>query len=214
MREKQFVNGEFFHIFNKSIAGFGIFKDPTNADRFVNILDYYNSSIVSESFSKAIRRKVYNSQNLLYPKDSGVLKFISYCIMPDHYHILVKILKSHVLSKYMNDIEDSFTRYFNIRFDRKGPLWQTNFKAVRITSNEQLLHGSRYIHLNPTSSNLVEKPEDWDFSSYPDFITDEKILTKFVTEISIKSMDQYKKFVEDQKDYQKKLKFIKKFRLE
>jgi len=214
MREKQFVEGEYFHIFNKSIAGFGIFKDPVNATRFVNVLDYYNNLIVVESFSKAVRSKLFIPQNLLYPKENRLLKFISYCVMPDHYHLVVKILKSHLLFKYINDIENSYTHYFNLKFDRIGPLWQTSFKALRIISNEQLLHVTRYVHLNPTSSNLVDKPEEWDHSSYRDFITDERILNNYITDISINSIKHYKKFVVDQKDYQRKLKLIRKLMLD
>jgi putative transposase len=94
--------------------------------------------------------------------------------MPDHYHLLLKILKNKYLSKYISDVENSFTRYFNIRFKRKGPLWQTSFKAVRIKNDQQLLHVSRYIHLNPITANLVNRSEDWKFSSYQDFINDKK----------------------------------------
>jgi len=96
--------------------------------------------------------------------------------MPDHYHFLLKIIKDNSFSKFIGDVENSFTRYFNIKFDWKGPLWQNSFKAVEIRSNEQLLHVSRYIHLNPTTSRLVDSPEDWIFSSYKDFITDKKLL--------------------------------------
>ena len=62
---------------------------------------------------------------------------ISYCVMPDHYHLVVKILKEAIFSKYINDLENSYTRYFNVKFDRKGPLWQNSYKAVRIKTNEQ-----------------------------------------------------------------------------
>jgi len=134
--------------------------------------------------------------------------------MPDHYHFLLKIIKDGSFSKFIGDVENSFTRYFNIKFDRKGPLWQNSFKAVEIRSNEQLLHVSRYIHLNPTTSRLVERPEDWIFSSYKDFITDKKLLNDFMKEISINDITDYKKFVENNIEYQRDLKRIKKFLFE
>ena len=134
--------------------------------------------------------------------------------MPDHYHFLLKIVKDNSFSKFIGDLENSFTRYFNIKFDRKGPLWQNSFKAVEIRSNEQLLHVSRYIHLNPTTSRLVERPEDWIFSSYKDFITDKKLLNDFMKEISINDITDYKKFVENNIEYQRDLKRIKKFLFE
>lgn len=214
MKKGKFISGGIFHVFNKSIANYGIFKDIKNADRFRKTLDYYNNRAVTKSLSRIIRDKEYQYQNLLYQKEQSIIKFLCYCIMPDHYHLLVKILKENIFSKYVNDIENSFTRYFNIKFNRKGPLWQSGFKAVRIKNNEQLLHISRYIHLNPTTSNLVEKPEEWQFSSYRDFIFDGKILKDILHEISIGQELHYKKFVDDQIDYQRKLKFIKKYLLE
>lgn len=208
-----FKQGEYFHIFNKSIANFGIFKFDKNKERFLQTLDYYNNTQSKPSLSVFLRNNNY-SPNLLLPKSNAIVKFIAYCIMPDHYHLLIKILIENYLSKYINDVENSYTRFFNLKTERKGPLWQSNFKAIRIDSNEQLLHTSRYIHLNPTTSNLVKNPEDWVYSSYNLFIKEEKILKEFIPEISIDKPQAYKKFVDDQKDYQRNLKLIKKLTLE
>ena len=68
---------------------------------------------------------------------------------------------------------------------------------------------SRYIHLNPTSKCLVNKPEDWQFSSYKDYVSNDIFFKKTFKEISISNTKSYMKFVEDQQDYQKKLKQIK-----
>lgn len=210
-----FPSGEIFHICNKSIANYGIFKDLNNAQRFINVLDYYNSKLILKSFSHfLLKNKNFKCESLLYPKEQSYVKFIAYCIMPDHYHLLIKILNKNYLSKYIGDLENSFSKYFNIKFARKGPLWQSSFRAVHISTNKQLLHISRYIHINPTSSNLVERPEDWFFSSYKDYIVDENVLKTYVGEISIKDPKYYQKFTEDQIDYQRKLKSIKRLILE
>jgi len=210
IRKMRFKSPGIFHIFNKSIANFGIFKTANNAQRFVEILDYYNLPTIKKRFSVAKEKGLYKYQNLLIPREENRIKFISYTIMPDHYHLLIKILVDDILSKYINDVENSFTRFFNSKFKRKGPLWQSSFKAVRIRSNEQVLHVSRYIHLNPTTAGLVEKPEDWFFSSYNNLISDKKFLGEIIGEISISNPNSYKKFVENNQDYQKKLKRIKK----
>jgi putative transposase len=104
--------------------------------------------------------------------------------MPYHYHLLIKTNFENTLSKYMNDVENSYSRYFNIKLDRKGPLWQSAFKFVKVFSNSQLLHISRYIHLNPTTSGLVQNPEDWLYSSYNLYINNPQTLAQ-VSEISI-----------------------------
>ncbi|MDH7476299.1 MAG: transposase [Microgenomates group bacterium] len=208
---KRFYCDEIFHIFNKSIAQFGIFKRASNCRRFISTLDYYNDLNLNKKFSEALRKNQYTyKQNIIYPKSSAIIKIISYCIMPDHYHLLAKLISDYSLSKYISDVENSYSRFFNIKFKRKGPLWQGRFKTVKINTDEQLLHVSRYIHLNPTTAALVKKPEDWIFSSYREFITNKKVLEKDFPEILIKSADNYKKFVENQKDYQRKLKLIQK----
>lgn len=205
-----FINYKILHIFNKSIAKFGIFRKKEDCQRFINILDYYNSPVKKVSFSTFIKTHRNYSPNLLIPKNDFIVKFIAYCIMPDHYHILIKLPIGLSLSKYINDIENSYTRYFNTKHNRKGPLWQSSYKSKRIYTDEQLLHVSRYIHLNPTTGSLVNQPEDWPFSSYQYFLNNKDVLENYITEISINNSAKYQAFVNNNKDYQKKLKMIKK----
>ncbi len=213
-RKDKFVEGEIYHVFNKSISNYGIFKDLNNGQRFLNTLEYYNNNLMTKSFSDFTKRKIFDYKNIIYPIKNTYCKILSYCIMPDHYHFLIKIMKNNSFSKLIGNIENSFTRYFNIKFDRRGPLWQNSFKAVEIRSNEQLLHVSRYIHLNPTTNRLVDIPEDWIFSSYKDFITNKDLLIDFIKEISINNIGDYKQFVENNIDYQRELKHIRKLILE
>lgn len=211
MKRKIFKAGDFYHIFNKSIANFNIFRDEKACQRFIQALSYYNNFFSPKlNLGKFLELEKEYNPILVCPQDNAIVKFISYCLMPDHYHLLIKILKEDVFSKYISNVENSFTRYFNLRFNRKGPLWQGRFKAVRIKNNEQLLHVSRYIHLNPTTNNLVKKPEDWLFSSYKLIISNDYFLKDLIKEISISDLKEYQNFVENQIDYQKKLKKIKK----
>lgn len=212
--KNQIKEGLIFHVFNKSISNYRIFKNDINAERFIKLLDYYNNLEKKLSYSVYIRKVNDCFPTLLIPKNNSLLKFIAYCIMPDHYHLLIKALVDNKISKYISDVENSYTRYFNIKFNRKGPLWQSRFKSVKIRNNEQLIHVSRYIHLNPTTSNFVLNPEDWPYSSYKEYVCNKEVLRKIVKEISISDPKIYKKFVDDQKDYQRKLKEIKKLIIE
>ncbi|GAB4218604.1 MAG: hypothetical protein Fur009_0040 [Candidatus Microgenomates bacterium] len=214
MRKNKFLAGEFFHVFNKSIANFGIFNDLKNSNRFYANICYYNQLTITDRFSFFIEKNTEYNPDIFLLNDKSIVKIIAYCIMPDHYHLLLKILKDNLLSVYISKIENSYTRYFNTKYKRKGPLWQSRFKAVRIKNNEQLLHVSRYIHLNPTTSFLVENPQDWQYSSYKRFINDKNFLKNQIYEISINDPLDYKKFVENNKDYQQKLKQIKKLILD
>ena len=207
-----FAEGDFFHVFNKSIAGFQIFKDSFNIKRFINTLEYYNQNPTPKlNLSRFLRaNKDHTFSGILHDQNTIYIKALAYCIMPDHYHLLVKIKKEKCFSHFMSIIENSFSRFFNVKFNRKRPLWQSRFKAVLIESNEELLHVSRYIHLNPVTSYFVGKPEDWEWSSYRTYL---KNMEQF-QEISISNPAAYKKFVEDNIDYQRQLKEIKRHLLD
>lgn len=210
-----FPAGQIFHICNKSIANYGIFSFKGTAARFKQTLSYYNNQTPKVKLSEVLRKSSQKIEfkNLLLAQENSYVKIICYCIMPDHYHIVVRLNTEGTLPKYLNDVENSYSRFFNIKTKRKGPLWQSPFRAVLIESNEQLLHTTRYVHINPVTAGLVNDPEDWEHSSYRDYIGGAEYL-KLLPEVSIQSPTAYKKFTEDQMDYQKKLKIIKKLMLD
>ncbi len=207
-----FPDGEIFHICNKSISNYHIFRTDKLRDRFITALNYYNNSEINISLSRALRNEI--TLNSIFSRNKTCIIFIiAYCIMPDHYHLLAKINQSALFSKYINNLQSSFTRFYNKMHDRKGPLWQSRFKAIKIPDDYTLLHVHRYIHLNPTTSGLVARPNDWIWSSYPSYLSDGKVLS-LNKEVSIQNVHTYKKFVEDQIDYQKKIKGIRRILLE
>ena len=105
-------------------------------------------------------------------------------------------------------------RYFNSKNNRKGPLWEGRFNRVLVENNDQLLHLTRYIHLNPSTDRLVENPIDWDFSSYKEYIdTHNKKICNFSDYMDIE-VNSYKQFVNDRISYQKDLARIKHLELD
>ncbi len=210
--KRSFPDSSYYHVCNKSIANFKIFNSKLGMERFLSISDYYNSNKVINNFAKLKKYETKLLPGLLTNNSQRLVQIIAYCIMPDHYHYLLKTIGRNILSSYISVIQNSYTRYFNLKNNRKGPLWQSRFKAIMISSNEQLLHVSRYIHLNPTTANLVKKPEEWIYSSYREYISKKTVLKNLI--ISIKSPARYQKFTEDQIHYQKSLRLIKKMLLE
>ena len=205
MRKETLKSDKIYHIYNKSIAGYKIFNN-NSSKRFLMILNHYNEDSVMK-LSRFIRNADnFKETDLLIPEDSHIVKYLAYNIMPTHYHISVKILKENLAYQYLNNIGNAFTRYFNLKYKRKGPLWQSSFQSVRVKTSEQMLHLSRYIHLNPTTANLVKKPEDWPFSSYKKYIESNYYLKKILNEITTDDNLKYKKFCENQIDYQRSLK--------
>ena len=213
-----FSKGDFYHICTKSIAGYVIFKDNRDYQRMREIMKYYTHwGEQTVKFSYYCR---LNEENRLKAtkdlgKSSKIVNILAYCLMPTHIHLLLIPLIENSISLYMKNLLNSYTRYFNTKYSRKGPLWQGRFKDIRIESHEQLIHLTRYIHLNPTSSGIVRKPEDWNYSSYREYIKldDRRIIGNWKEYINM-SILKYRKFVEEQKRHQQELSIIKHLLLE
>ncbi|MCM8784519.1 MAG: transposase [Candidatus Omnitrophica bacterium] len=215
--ETVLVTGEIYHIFNRSIADYKIFNQEEDFLRFVEALRFYQNIKNSSSFSQFIKSKKRNSKSEMkvLNGDNRIVEIIAYCIMPTHTHLILKQLIDNGISTFMNNLLNSYTRYFNLKHNRKGPLWEGRFKRVLIKSDEQLLHLTRYIHLNPVTAYLVNNPEDWLASSYKEYI-EPKIkfpICKFEGLIDIKP-EKYKEFVKDRISYQRELTKIKDLLLE
>jgi len=217
IREFPLVNGEVYHIVSKSIAGFKIFRNDSEFTRIKNLLRYYKSERPPLKFSAFMELKDKKEFLQKYPAKKGnIAQIIAYCFIPTHLHLILKQLKENGISTLMRNILNSYTRYFNIKTKRKGPLWESRFKNIIIKTDEQLLHLTRYIHLNPTTADLVDRPEEWQFSSYREFLRevqdDEKMCD--YSEVLDINPREYKKFVNSRIDYQRELAEIKKLLLE
>lgn len=176
------------------------------------LLKYYQ--IVNPALRFSVFVELKNKGKLC--QDDNVAKedlvgVIAYCCMPTHVHLILKQIKKSGISIFMSNVLNSYTRYFNIKMNRRGPLWESRFKSVMVTTDEQLLHLTRYIHLNPTTANLVNEPHDWDFSSYREFleeVQDEEKVCNYSTSLDIDT-EEYKEFVSSRIDIQQELAKIK-----
>ncbi|MCX5699487.1 MAG: transposase [Candidatus Omnitrophica bacterium] len=209
LRKEMLVTGEVYHIFNKSIAGFKIFNNQADFSRIVDVISYYQKEKQPISFSNFIKIKHGFSQKSL--TEGIVVEIIAYCIMPTHIHLILKQLKNNGITAFIGNILNSYTRYFNIKYNRKGPLWQGRFKNVIVENEEQLLHLTRYIHLNPVTGYLVNKPEEWSASSYKEYLSGDSVEYPICNYSDFLPMVDfsYKKFVDDHISYQKEVVKIK-----
>lgn len=205
-RTTPLVNGEVYHIFNRGVAKLPIFRDRRDYNRFLETLYYYQFQGPKPQFSQLERFKDLN-----FEKNQKIVEIICYCLMPNHYHFMIKQLQDGGISEFINKLSNSYTKYFNARHERVGPLLQGQFKAVRVETEEQLIHLSRYIHLNPIVSFLVKDLKKYFYSSYLAFIDvhQDKMCTKELVLTLFKNSTFYEQFVLDQVDYGKTLEQIK-----
>lgn len=207
MRNLTFSNGYFYHIYNRGVDKRRVFQREGEYIRFIKTIHNLLSrgtaqETITTKADDAFRTKIH---------------IASYCLMPNHYHFLIQQLEENAISEFMHRLNTSYTKYFNINHKRTGRLFEYTFKAVQIDTDEQLIHVSRYIHLNPLLGKLVKNLSSYRWSSYPDFIGQRngKICRKEeILQFFEKDFEKYKKFVLDHADYAEKLKTAEKLLLD
>lgn len=208
VRKILLVTGEMYHVYNRSVMGTPIFQGKKETEFFLAAAEYYIHKDPPVKFS-LYRAKPQAFSPLPTKK---LITILAYCVMPNHFHFLFRQETDNGIQAHIQKTTSSFAHYYGLKHHVHGHIFEGNFKVVRIESNEQLLHVSRYIHLNPVTAYLVERPEDYIYSSYAAYIN-RVVLSKFVDTDSIlgqfRSRSIYKRFVEDQKDYQRDLSRMK-----
>lgn len=214
MRKIPLATGQTYHIFTRSIADFKVFNNKADFTRMQQLIKYY---MVGDDlkFSKFIELEICQQNgfdiafNIILKDKEQLVQIIAYCIMPTHIHLVLKQLTENGISKYMNDILNGYSKYFNTRHKRKGPLWESRFNSLLVDTDEQLFHLTRYLHLNPITAGIVDRPEDWKFSSYREYLGNNNFkICQFNDILDIKP-ESYRKFVNERISYQIELAKIK-----
>lgn len=204
-RSMPFVNGQFYHVFNRGVAKMPIFLNAFDYKRFIKTTLYYQIEGPKPKFSR------FSPTSIPLNRKNKIIEIVCYCLMPNHFHFLLKQMKDGGITEFTSKLSNSYTRYYNVKNKRVGPLFQGEFKSVYIENNEQLLHVSRYIHLNPLVGYLVKNLEQYRWFSYPEYIDTNSadVCSKGVVIDQFKSADDYRQFVLDQEDYGKQLEAVK-----
>jgi len=113
-------------------------------------------------------RSTYLKKLSYYCLDKEV-ELLCYCLLGNHIHLLMETPRGN-LSKMMQPFQTSYTVYFNRRHGTTGHVFEQRYKAFLVDKDSYLLQVSRYIHLNPVGSKIVERPQDYQWSSYRGYL--------------------------------------------
>ena len=126
--------------------------------------------IFRESIDYIVYLGILKETLKFYEDDS--YKLISYCLMSNHVHLLLKTGKKDP-SFFMRRVNSMYARYFNTKYQCIGHLFQGRYFSNLINNVMELLEVSRYIHLNPVRAKIVDSPEKYMWSSYNKIVLDE-----------------------------------------
>lgn len=214
-RKLPLVTSEIYHVFNRGIDKRPTFTDKRELQRALLTINFYRFTNPQLKLSRFLTLSEDESASFFkkLEKSEKLVDFIAFCLMPNHFHFLIRQNIDNGISKFISQFQNSYTRYFNTRHERVGPLFLNQFKAVRIESDEQLLHVSRYIHLNPYSSFIVKSIADlltYQWSSAPEYIShNDGFCNKDLVLPFFEKKNSYRDFLYDQADYQRTLDQIK-----
>lgn len=216
---KVYAENSYYHIYNRGVNKEHIFHDKQDYAVFLSYLKTYllpkNDNELREQLANpnlSYREKDQILQLLRLNNFASEVKLIAYCLMPNHFHFLIKQNSFDSIDRFMSSFATRYTAYMNRKYKRLGPLYQGVYKAVLVESDEQLLYLSAYIHRNPIKRNLASKGESFRAailkqpSSYLDYLGDRKtewvrpqeILSHFSTKYPRLS---YPAFVQEVDDY-------------
>ncbi len=215
-RKVIFANEQVYHVYNRGVEKRRVFTNRREYARALDAISFYRFADLPIRLSKFLVIQAKEREALfkdIVEKHTKLVDILVYCLMPNHFHFLLRQKRDIGISTFVANVTNSYTKYFNVKHERVGALFQGLFKAVWVEDEEQLLHLSRYIHLNPVSSFLI-KPEElqyYEWSSYPEYLgaaTDGICDTKTVLS-SFSSVKKYVNFVMDQVFYAQELEKIK-----
>lgn len=148
---KQYAQNSYYHIYNRGVDKQIIFKDDDDFTVFLGLLKRYLGDMVE---------KKPNRTN--HPNFHRDIDLLAFCLMDNHFHLFIYQKENNLaITELMRSLTTAYSMYFNKKYERVGPVFQQRYRAVLTTTDSQLLHITRYIHLNP------KLYKDYEWSSYP-----------------------------------------------
>ena len=144
IRKTNFIPGNYYHIYNRGTDKREIFLCDSDYFRFIVLLYICNNTERVDLFEKSSLEKILEMKRKNVFIDIG-----AYCLMPNHFHLLVKERKSNGISNFMEKLGTAYAMYFNRKYERSGNLFQGRFKAELADKDEYLRYLFSYIHFNP-----------------------------------------------------------------
>lgn len=171
-RRPIYMTGSYYHLYNRGVHREPIFREDANYFYLLRNL------------------KTYSQQLRIQP--------IAYCLMPNHYHFLVRQDDKEPAGLLVQRLFNSYVKAYNERYAHHGTLFEGSYQCILVDNDEYLRHLCRYIHLNPVGAGLAQRPEDWPFSNYQEFIGQRRgtIVDPGFVRMQFTSPERYRAFVE------------------
>ncbi len=196
-RYYNFVEHEFYHIYNRGNSKQTIFKEESDYERFNKLLYIANNN------KRFVLRELDTGNVFDLEREDQLVHIGAYCLMPNHYHLLLTPAQENGIPRFMRKLATGYAAYFNKKYFRTGGLFEGPYKARWADSDRYLKYLFSYIHLNPYRSKdenhkntiVASRLNEYRHSSLPDYLGEKRQLGKI---LSYKAFPEYFTTVKDQ----------------
>lgn len=205
--KREIVQGEYYHVLNRGNNKQAIFKDERDRIRLLFSILYFQSPQTLNNIPKRINcyieHRMFNTSEGVTNKilEERYVELIGFILMPNHFHLVLRELKAGGISKYMQRVSNSFTKYSNTKNKTFGHLFQGSFKIIHIKDDNQLLYLSAYVHRNIREVKEWENKEHlYPWSSFQDYVGENRwgeLLKPGIILDQYSNSNKYKLFVEE-----------------
>lgn len=188
------IPDSYYHVYARGRGRQDIYHDDEDYRVFLNLFKRHLSI-----------EAITDNYNVPYIHLRGELELLCYCLMPNHFHLLLYQIEQSAMSRLMRSVMVGYTRYYNKKYATSGSLFESTYKASRVSSDAYLQHISRYIHLNPKQWRTYEYSSlaYYERGNSPEWLQPDRIIELFP------SRKGYKEFVQDYEEYKAVLDGIK-----
>jgi len=208
IREANLVDGEYYHIYNRGNSKQKIFHDNEDYSRFVSLLYACNSTNSFRIFTLAKNESPYD-----FERGKKIVSIGAYCLMPNHFHILITPTEEKGVSKFMQKLGTAYSMYYNKKYKRTGGLFEGKFKSQHLGNDRYLKYLFSYIHLNPikliqknwkeigikNKKEALEYLQNYKYSSYLDYLDIKRIQNKIL------NTENFPEYFPNNKSFQKEI---------
>ena len=172
---KKFSNGSIAHIYNRGNNKEKIFFDEQDYRAFLFRLGLCLGFSENELNKEKLTSMPYFRIRITAMERKN-FKLHAFCLMPNHFHLLIKQTGGISISKLISKLCTSYSKFINKKYKRIGHVFQDCFKTTQIENNTQLMWTSAYIHMNPVKDKIVKHPAEYIWSSYNDYASNRNLI--------------------------------------
>ncbi|MFA5936273.1 MAG: transposase [Candidatus Paceibacterota bacterium] len=215
IRKNDFAIDEYYHIYNRGNSKQKIFLTKEDYEHFIKMLYLVNSS-------RSIVNRDITKNSYEFDREDTLIDIGIYCLMPNHFHLLVKEKTENGISKFMQKLLTAYSMYFNKKYKRTGGLFEGKFKSEYVDNNQYLKYLFAYIHLNPVkiiepkwkeiniknTKKIMNFLDNYQYSSYLDY---NYIIGEYRLKSKILNKDKFPKYFTSEKEFTEEIFYWLKF---